>query len=265
MAHTKATSPPTIHSHTAFTRASIGKKVLMAVSGIVAFGYILGHMLGNLQIFLGQDQLNAYAETLHSLGGGLWLIRIVLLFFFVLHIWLGIKLKAENMQAKPAPYQVRATVRASLSSRTMIWTGLTVLAFFIYHVLHFTARTTDPRFLQLPLDTAGRYDVYSMVVLGFQSYVISVFYVIAVGLLCFHLSHGIYSMFQSLGLTSSDCNKPLHRFAQVVALIVFLGFSAVPVAVLSGAVKLPPAGASTTSAQVSQLPAPVSLDSGESQ
>ncbi len=231
---------------------------MMAISGLVAFGYIIGHMLGNLQIFLGQDRLNAYAEALHSLGGGLWVIRIVLLFFFILHIWLGIKLKAENLKAKPVHYKFNETVKASLSSRTMIWTGLTVLAFFIYHVLHFTARTTDPRFLKLPLDMEGRYDVYSMVVLGFQNYAIAIFYIIAVGLLCYHLSHGIYSMFQSLGLTTSSCNKPLHRAARLIAVIVFLGFSAVPAAVLSGAVKLPTAGAGVSHRQLVQSSTQVS-------
>ncbi len=257
--------PQQNQSSTPFTSASIGKKVLMAFSGIVSFGFVLGHMLGNLQIFLGQEQINAYAHSLHALGAGIWVIRIVLLFFFVLHIFLGVKLKAENLRAKPVGYKFNETVKASLSSRTMIWTGVTILAFFIFHILHYTARITDPRFLQLSLDLAGRFDVYSMVILGFESPLISGFYILAVGLLCFHLSHGLYSMFQSLGLTTKSTSKMLHKFAHLVALVLFLGFAAVPVAVLANQLPLPNSEIPTEEALdtlTTESPNQISTDSG---
>ncbi len=234
----------------------------MAFSGIVALSFVVGHMLGNLQIFLGQERLNAYGESLQSLGAGLWVIRISLLLFFALHIWMGVKLKAENLKARPVRYKFNETVKASISSRTMIWSGTTILAFFVYHILHFTARTTDPRFLQLPLDMAGNYDIYSMIILGFENPVNAAVYIIAVGLLCTHISHGIYSMFQSLGLTSPSCNKTLHRFAHAVALILFLGFSAVPVGVITGALKLPKNPPSNNHLQSAQSLEPISIESG---
>lgn len=221
--------------------SSVGKKYLVAVTGIISFGYIIGHMLGNLQLFAGQDQINTYAEMLHSLGPMLWVIRIVLLAAFVLHIWLGIQLKLENMAARPVAYAKKENQKAKLSGRTMWLTGLMVLAFFVYHILHFTARTTDARFANL-IDADGRYDVYSMVILGFQNTMLSGFYIVAVGLLCYHLSHGLYSMFQSMGWNSGDCNPKLERGAMLFAILIFLGYCSIPVAVMAGWVQLPGGG-----------------------
>ncbi len=262
MSSTPTTSSAKAPSSATFISASIGKKVLMAFSGIVAMSYIVGHMLGNLQIFIGPERLNAYGHSLHSLGAGLWVLRIGLLLFFALHIWMGVKLKAENLKAKPIRYKFNETVKASISSRTMIWSGTTILAFFIYHVLHFTARTTDPRFLNLPLDPAGHYDIYSMVILGFKNPVNSIVYIVAIGLLCTHISHGIYSMFQSLGLTNPSCSKMLQRFAHAVALIIFFGFTAVPVGVITGYLKLPKTASNINHLQSAQSFEPISLELG---
>ncbi len=217
---------------------SVGKKILMALTGFVAFGYVAGHMLGNLQIFLGQDRLNAYAEALHSLGPLLWVIRIFLLAAFAAHIWLGTVLKLENMAARPVSYAKPITVQATFASRTMIITGLTILAFFVYHILHFTARVTNPDFANLT-DGHGRYDVYSMVIMGFRNGYISTFYLIAVGFLCYHLSHGIASMFQSIGLNGQRCETPLKRLGTAISIIFFVGYASVPTAILLGLVKLP--------------------------
>ena len=219
-------------------RTSVGKKLLMALTGFISFGYVAGHMLGNLQIFLGQDRLNAYAEALHSLGPLLWVIRAFLLVAFGVHIWLGTVLKLENMAARPVSYAKTNTVQATLASRTMIITGLTVLAFFVYHILHFTARVTNPDFAHLS-DAHGRYDVYSMVILGFRNGYISAFYLVAVGFLCYHLSHGISSMFQSMGWSGQRCERSLKRLGTAVSLIFFIGYASVPTAVLLGLVKLP--------------------------
>lgn len=217
---------------------SITKKILMALSGLLSFGYIVGHMLGNLQIFIGQEQINTYAEALHNLGPLLWVIRIGLIVVFVAHIWLGVQLKIENRMARAGGYQRNETLKASLSSRTMIWTGTVILCFVVYHILHYTARLTDPRFLEL-IDPAGRYDVYTMVILGFSNLWISLFYILSVGLLSFHLSHGISSMFQTLGWNRSGVRQLLNSLAWAVALVVFLGFASVPVATMSGFLKMP--------------------------
>jgi succinate dehydrogenase / fumarate reductase cytochrome b subunit len=223
---------------TQVTGTSIGKKVLMAITGFVSFGYVVGHMVGNLQIFAGQNAINQYAEFLHSLGNFLWIIRAVLLAFFVTHIWLGIQLKVENWSSRPQNYKYQKSVQTSLASRTMIYTGLTVLAFFVYHILHFTARVTDPRYQNL-VDSDGRYDVYSMMIMGFQSPVLSGVYIVALALVAYHLSHGVSSMFQSLGLNNPHTQKVLDRAAVAVAIIIFIGFTSIPVAVLAGWVTLP--------------------------
>jgi len=222
-------------------KSSIGKKILMALSGVVAFGYAVGHMLGNLQIYLGQDAINEYAEFLHSLGALLWIIRAFLLASIVVHIWLGIQLKLENSAARPVTYRNEKTSKATLASRTMIWTGLIMLAFLVYHILHFTARTADPGLATL-MDSQGRFDVYSMVIIGFQNYLLAGFYIVAVGLLCYHLSHGIASMFQSLGVNNPKWQARLEVCSTIFSLFLFLGYAAVPVGVMLKWVTLPGGG-----------------------
>lgn len=212
-------------------KSSPGKKILMAVTGLIAFGYVVGHMLGNLQIFLSQNQINAYAAGLHSLGPLLWVIRLFLVGSFGIHIWFGIQLKLENWAARPITYRNESTVQATFASRTMIWTGLILLAFVVYHILHYTARTTNPEFLQLT-DAMGRFDVHSMVIMGFSNYLVSAFYLIAVALVSYHLTHGIASMFQSLGLNNPRWQVRLNRIAWVVTIVLFLGYAAVPAAVM---------------------------------
>lgn len=223
------------------TTTSIGRKILTAVTGFIAFGYVVGHMLGNLQIFISQNQINTYAEALHSMGPLLWVVRAFLLASFVIHIWLGIQLKLENWSARPVSYQNETTQQASLASRTMIWTGLIIASFVVYHILQFTVRSTDPRFAHLT-DSLGRADVYSMVVLGFSNVWISIFYLIAVGLLCYHLSHGVASMFQSLGLNTEVWERRLNALAWVAASVLFTGFASIPVSVLLKWVTLPGGG-----------------------
>ena len=218
--------------------ASIGKKILMAITGFVSFGYVVGHMVGNLQIFIGQDQINQYAEFLHSLGPMLWVVRAALVCFFVVHIWLGVQTKLENWWSRPIGYRYIDTVQASLSSRTMIYTGLMVFTFFVYHILHFTAHVTNPRYVEL-IDAQGRFDAYSMIILGFQNYWISGVYIIAVALVAFHLNHGISSMFQSMGWMSPRCKKNFERIATVVAVLIFVGFASIPAAILGGFITLP--------------------------
>ncbi len=210
--------------------SSVGKKILMAITGVISFGYVIGHMLGNLQIFIGQDQINTYAKALHAFPALLWVVRSVLIVCFGAHIWLGVQLKLENMAARPVAYKKANTVKATLASRTMIWTGLLVLSFVVYHLLHFTATTIVPEFEHLT-DSQGRHDTYSMIILGFQNMGVVISYIVAVGLVCYHLSHGIASMFQSLGWNSRDAEKKLRFLSVVVSTIVFLGYIAIPIAV----------------------------------
>lgn len=231
------TSKPPVGIPAHLLDISIGKKVLMAVTGFVAFGFVFGHMLGNLQIFISQDQMNTYAEKLQSLGPLLWAIRFFLLAAFIVHIWFGIKLKLEAWSARPTGYEKATTVKATLASRTMIWTGLIIVLFVIYHLLHYTVRVTNPELANL-VDPMGRPDVYTMVIIGFSNPIVSTFYVVAVGLLSYHLSHGVASMFQTLGLNSDKWQVRLHRLAWVATVILFAGYASIPTAVLTGCTQL---------------------------
>jgi succinate dehydrogenase / fumarate reductase cytochrome b subunit len=231
------TSKPPVGIPAHLLEISIGKKILMAVSGFIAFGFVFGHMLGNLQIFISQNQMNTYAEKLQSLGPLLWAIRLFLLATLIIHVWFGIKLKLEAWSARPMGYQKSNTVKATLASRTMIWTGLIIVLFVIYHLLHYTIRVTNPELANLT-DSLGRPDVYTMVIMGFSNPIVSTFYVVAVGLLSYHLSHGVASMFQSLGLNSDKWQVRLHRLAWVATVILFAGYASIPAAVLTGCTQL---------------------------
>lgn len=217
---------------------SIGRKIVMAVTGIVFIGFVVGHMIGNLQIFLGQDKINSYAVTLQSLGALLWFIRIFLLSFFIFHIWLGIKLWIENKLARPVAYAQDANVKSTVSSRTMIFSGSALFLFVIYHLLHFTLIVTNPEYADLR-DSQGRFDVYSMMILGFSNYALSGVYILAVLFLSFHVNHGVFSLFQTLGLNSSAWIPRLQRLGNLVAAAVFFGYVSIPVAVMLGIIKLP--------------------------
>ncbi|WP_415909716.1 succinate dehydrogenase cytochrome b subunit [Oleiharenicola sp. Vm1] len=221
--------------------SSIGRKFLMAFTGLVLFGFVTGHLIGNLQIFLPPEKINHYGHFLESLGSALWLIRAFLLACVVVHIWLAIQLTLENRAARPEAYGVDKVNRATLASRVMARTGLVVLAFIVYHLIHFTLRLQHPEWSQhtyaLHDGTMVR-DVYKMVVQGFSSLPVSLFYIVAVGLLSYHLAHGISSMFQSLGLKNENWAAGLDRFAKVYCWAYFLLNAAIPLAVLSGYVHL---------------------------
>src|SRR5580700_7503358 len=170
----------------AFYQSSIGKKYIVALTALLLILYVLGHLLGNLQIYMGPDRINAYAKFLHDLGPILWVIRIILLAAFVTHIVATIQLAQENRLAKPQKYAVTGYQRSTLASRTMIISGLIVLCFVIYHLLQFTLHVTHPEFRKLH-DSLGRPDVYRMLILGFRHPLVSIFYVLCLFLLAFHL------------------------------------------------------------------------------
>ena len=218
---------------TAIFHSTLGKKYLMAITGLLLIFFVIGHMLGNLQIFLGQEPLNAYGAFLKSKPGLLWGARLGLLGLVALHIWSAITLSAKNRAARPISYRVQRSVDASYASRTMIWSGLIVLAFIIYHILHFTAGATHPEFLALK-DSEGRHDIYHMVIQGFSHPLVSGFYILSMALLCSHLSHGTSSLFQSLGFRSGQQKVWAHRIALFLAWGIFLGNSSIPVAILLG-------------------------------
>jgi len=217
----------------ALVTSTLGRKYIMGITGFALVGFIVIHMLGNLQIFLGRDVINHYAVLLKSSAELLWAFRLGLLAMVALHIAAAISLARDNRKARPRGYDAEATVQASYASRTMIWSGLIVVSFVVYHILHFTAKVTDPAYHEMKtiLDGKEVTDVYAMVVAGFSNVWIAGFYIIAVGLLCIHMSHGVSSMFQSLGLRTKKNQAALALLAAGLSWVIFLGMSSVPLAV----------------------------------
>jgi succinate dehydrogenase / fumarate reductase cytochrome b subunit len=221
----------------AFLHSSVGRKMMVAVTGIILILFVVGHLLGNLQIFLGPEWINAYSQHLRDLGPLLWLIRGILLATVILHIYFTILLAIENRRARPERYRDRNYVKASWASRHMVMSGLVVLGFIIFHLLHFTARKFNPQFPLLKLDPLNRYDVYSMMVYGFQNIYVSIFYVVGLFLLTLHLTHGSSSFFQSLGLNDKKLTPRLALSGRIFAWLLFVGYTSIPVAILLGLIK----------------------------
>jgi succinate dehydrogenase / fumarate reductase, cytochrome b subunit len=220
----------------AFYQSSIGKKYVVAVTALLLILYVLGHLAGNLQIYMGPDRINAYAKFLHDLGPVLWVIRVILLAAFVTHIVATIQLAQENRLAKPQKYAVAGYQRSTMASRTMIVSGLIVLCFVIYHLLQFTAQVTDPEFRELH-DSIGRHDVYQMLILGFKHPLVSLFYIVGLFLLTTHLSHGFASVVQTLGINNRKIANVVSTGGQTLAWVIFAGYISIPVTILLGIVK----------------------------
>jgi len=221
--------------------SSLGKKYLMALSGFALFLFVIAHMVGNLQIFLGPEAINRYGDFLQSNVELLWPARIGLILIVLLHIWSATKLTAENRAARPVAYAEWNPTTASYASRTMMMSGLIVAAFIIFHLLHYTAMVeavnfTGKDFAAKPefFDAQGRHDVFKMMVVGFNQPVVSIFYVVAIGLLCLHLSHGVRAMFQSLGWKKKSYANFLNKFATITSILIFVGYISIPIAVLLG-------------------------------
>lgn len=219
-----------------YLSSSIGRKWIVALTGLGLFGFVVGHLLGNLQVFIGPEPLNRYAYFLQNLGELLWVIRLGLLAMLVAHVVFTIKLRLENRAARGTPYAVTTRRAATFPARMMMLSGLMVLCFIVFHLLHFTAQTIDPSFLALH-DEKGRHDVYRMMILGFQSKAASGFYIVAVGLLAMHLNHGIGSLFQTLGLNSAKVRPLWEKGGVAFSWLIFLGYASIPVAVLTGVLK----------------------------
>jgi succinate dehydrogenase / fumarate reductase cytochrome b subunit len=200
--------------------------------------FIIIHMLGNSTIFLGW--LNAYAEHLHALPPLVWAFRIVMLLLFGVHVFFGIQLSLENSAARPQAYAVKKDRRATFAGKNMIWTGVVIAGFLVYHILHFTLHVTNPALsagMAGNVDTLGRPDVFKMVVLSFQQAGIAAMYIIAMIALALHLSHGAQSFFQTLGLNTDKTIEVFEKIGVVAAVIFFIGYASIPIAVFVGILK----------------------------
>lgn len=210
-----------------FWNATIGKKIVMAVSGIILFLFVAGHLLGNLQVFMGAKRFNEYAAFLRIEPALLWSVRIVLLVMVILHIWASFELWMLNkLSARPVGYVKKKNIGSTYASRTMYWSGPIILAFVIYHLMQFTWGVGGTPYEE------GK--AYENLVAGFQVPVISIFYIIAMALLMLHLYHGIWSLFQTLGANHPRYTPMLRIFAKTVAILLFLGFSSIPLGVMTG-------------------------------
>ncbi len=249
-----------------FLRSTIISKVVMAVTGLVLLLFLVGHMAGNMQVFLGRETYNHYAQMLQSLGEFLWIIRGVLVLSLILHIITSVSLSARNMAAKPVKYKVKKYVNAKINSRSMLITGIMIFAFVTYHLLHLTAGITNPEHynhkeyyesnsfvsssaasvkdvdasesLQQELKPVvlERHDVYKMLVLGFREPAIAIAYIVFVVLLGFHLSHAIQSCFQTLGVTGPKFTPAMVKASRIFAVIIVLMYISIPISVLLGLV-----------------------------
>src|SRR5271168_3373228 len=224
-------SAPRANRAPGFWASTVGKKIVMAVTGVMMFGFVIAHLLGNLQVFEGPAKLNAYGAFLHSIGEILWPMRIILLVAIALHIIATVQLALRNQRARPVGYSRKQAIHSSYASRTMYWSGPIVLAFIIFHLLHLTAGYIHPGAAYI------EGDVYHNVISGFQVWWVSLSYIVAICLLGLHLRHGLWSMFQSLGTLQPQHTAVLEKAAIVIALLIVLGYISIPISVLVGLVK----------------------------
>lgn len=216
----------TLNRAFAFQRSLIGKKFLVAVTGFIGAVYVLTHMLGNLQVFLGPQTLNAYAALLKSNQELLWGARLILLAAVAVHIVASYQLARISHRARPIRYELWRPAESTYASRTMRWSGPVVGVFIVYHLLHLTTGTLHPDF------RPG--DVYHNVITGFRVWYVAIFYVFAMAALGLHLYHGAWSMFQSSGLDHPKFNQWVRKAATVLTAATILGFVSIPIAVLLG-------------------------------
>jgi succinate dehydrogenase / fumarate reductase cytochrome b subunit len=216
-----------------FYRSALGKKAVMALTGLVFWGFVLGHMAGNLKLFLGAEAINHYAEWLREMGqpllprgGLLWIVRAVLVASLALHVHAALALTLINRRARPQDYSRHDMQQASLAARTMRWSGVALLLFVVYHLMHFTVGNVHPDFVP------G--DVHHNLAVAFSSGLIAAIYIVAMVLLGMHLVHGLWSLFQSLGWNHPRYNPWRRVFAVVFALVIALGFIAVPASIALG-------------------------------
>ena len=216
----------------AFWDSSVGKKAVMAVTGLIGVLFVIAHMVGNLQVFQGAQRINAYGMVLHGpLNEVLWVVRVVLLASIVLHVLAACQLTLRDRAARPVDYTRREPQVTTLASRTMRWGGVLLLVFIIFHILHFTTGTIHPA------GSVLEGDVYANVVGSFQIPWVAAFYVVSMIALGLHLYHGAWSSMRSLGAAPASPRPLRRRLSLAIAVIVSLGFALVPIAVLAGLVR----------------------------
>ena len=211
---------------------TVGAKFLLAMTGSVLFLFVCVHLLGNLLIYLGADVLNAYAERIHHASFLIYPLRVVLGTCLLVHMFLAIRLYLRNRRAQGTPYTHRNYRTASISSRTMIYTGAIVLFFILYHLAHLTLRVTDERFTQL-----AHHDIYRMLVLSFSQPLVAGFYIMAMIFLGLHLRHGIASLLQTFGLSNKHYERKIIRGGQIIAWFIMLGNISIPLSIYLGVIK----------------------------
>jgi succinate dehydrogenase / fumarate reductase cytochrome b subunit len=220
-------------------RSTIGKKAIMAVTGLLLVGFVIAHMAGNLQVFIGAAKMNAYASFLKSLGEFLWVARLVLLAALVLHVLMAWQLTQLKRRARPVGYEQRSPQVSTVASRTMRWGGVLLLVFIVFHILHFTTGTVFPAASSpdAMYPAWSHTDVYGNIISAFRTPWVVAFYVVAMLFLMLHLFHGAWSSVRTLGFMKPS-SDPLHRrVSTVIAIVVWLGFSVIPVAVLLGVIR----------------------------
>ena len=209
-----------------FYQDSIGKKLIMAVSGLVLFGFVGAHLYGNLHVYLGPESFNDYVESLRATPELLWAVRATVLVAVLLHVWSAVQLSLLKKAARPVGYSRWTSQDTSYASRTMMWSGPILAAFIVYHLLHMTLGTVHPSF--------DYENVYQNFIIGFSSPLVVVAYVVSMVMLGMHLRHGIWSMFQTVGFSHPTYTPWLKTLAWVVSTVIVLGFVSMPVSVLVG-------------------------------
>jgi succinate dehydrogenase cytochrome b subunit len=218
-----------------FYRSTVGKKIIMAVTGLIGIGFLIVHVAGNLQVFLGADRINAYGGLLHGpLAEVTWLIRVVLIVAVVLHVLMAVQLTARARAARPIGYAKREPQVSTIAARTMRWGGVLIAVFIVVHILHFTTERIDPGGWAGKTDAAGHRDVYGNIVASFRIWWVTAFYVAAMIALGLHLYHGAWSSVRSLGYAKPSEDPLKRRIAIIVAVLVWAGFTVVPLGVVAG-------------------------------
>jgi succinate dehydrogenase / fumarate reductase, cytochrome b subunit len=221
-----------------FYRSTIGKKVIMAVTGLIGIGFVILHMAGNLQVFVGADKINAYGALLHGpLAELTWLLRITLIVAVVLHVLMAYQLTRIAGNARPVGYKKREPQVSTLASRAMRWGGVLLLVFIVVHILHFTTRNIDPAGYAARTDASGHADVYGNIVGSFHIWWVSLFYIVSMIALGLHLFHGAWSSIRTLGYAKPSENPLKRRIALGLTAIIWAGFTLVPLGVIMGILK----------------------------
>jgi len=225
-------------SLTAFYRSTIGKKIIMGVTGLIGIGFVIAHMAGNLLAFAGARKINEYSAALHGpLGELLWVLRVVLIVAVVLHVLMAYQLTRLSSAARPIAYQRKTPQVATLASRTMKWGGVLLLVFIVFHILHFTTQTVDPARWRGMEDVRGDRDIYGNLVASFRIWWVALFYILAMAALGLHLFHGAWNSVRTLGYAKPSDHPLKRRIALVLSIVIWAGFTLLPVSVIFGVLR----------------------------